>query len=86
LSPRALILRTADRSGLGRSILPHGTAYAELLRDLIDELDGALQSDPGAWPEIHPTHTLVHQLHHLSPDQVRDLALAIARDEGLVGG
>ena len=85
MSPRALILRTADRSGLGRSILPHGTAYAELLRDLIDELDGNLQSDPGAWPEIHPTRTLVHQLHHLSPDQVRDLARALARDEGLIG-
>ena len=80
----AQVLLAADRPSAAGSILPHGEAYKELLADVLDALDQALDAEPGAWEEIHPTRTLAHQLHHLAPEQVRTLARRVAREEGLL--
>ena len=66
--------------------LEHGPAYRELLADFLEELDGRLQGDPTAWPRLSTEHTLMHQLHRLDGEQVRGVALELARREGLIGG
>jgi hypothetical protein len=66
--------------------LPHARAYRVLLADLLEVLDLELQRDPASWPRLEAGRTLMHQLHRLSGDEVRRLALMLARREGLVGG
>jgi hypothetical protein len=64
--------------------LPHGAAYRELLEDFVRVLDEERERDPAAWSVLDPSRTLVHQLHHLAPEQVRTVALLLARAAHLV--
>ena len=73
----------AAEGGAGGS-LPHGAAYRELLEDFVRVLDEERERDPGAWSVLDPSRTLVHQLHHLAPEQVRTVALLLARAAHLV--
>lgn len=67
-----------DRGDSG--VTPHGAAYRELLRDLLQTIDGELE----AYPSLDPDHYLVYQLHHLSKAEIRRAALALARSQGLI--
>lgn len=67
-------------SGLG-----HGPAYRDLLSDLIAELDGRLLQDPSRYPRLSLDHSLMHQLHLVSPEELRALGTRVAEGEGLVG-
>ncbi|MDP6409131.1 MAG: hypothetical protein QGI46_07130 [Planctomycetota bacterium] len=80
--PLADVLAAAEGGVYGP--LPHGEAYRELLADFLRELDERRERDPAAWSALDPSRTLVHQLHHLGPEAVRTIALALARREGLV--
>ena len=77
-----LLMAAENKDDLG---LGHGPAYRQLLGDLLVELDSALMQDPSAWPRLSTEHTLIHQLHHLSGEQVRELGRVLARREGLFG-
>jgi hypothetical protein len=79
--PLVALLRAAETGG--SSVTPHAEAYRELLADLLEELDEALEREPGAWADIDPGHVLAHQMHWLTPDDVRRLARNLARREGL---
>lgn len=61
----------------------HARGYESLLNDLIELLDEELQADPDAWPALDPERALVHQLHLLKAEEVRELARALAREVGL---
>ena len=83
--PRLALADLLDAAGArGSGGLEHGPAYRELLEDFLDELDGRVAADPAAWPAISREHTLLHQTHRLDPDEVRSIALELARREGLV--
>jgi len=64
--------------------LPHAKAYRRLLKDLLEQLDLELERHAENWPQLDRDRTLMHQLHHLSGDDVRRLALLLARREGMV--
>ncbi len=82
--PLAEIVQAAEEGGTGPT--PHWAAYAGLLNDFLSELDRRVTRSPGGWQEIDPGAFLVHQLHRLGPERVRELALALARRRGLVAG
>ena len=75
------ILEAAEGSSSG--LTPHAQAYRELLADLLAVLDRELERDPKRWPEIRPNFVLAHQLHWLAPERLRELALKLARREGI---
>lgn len=63
----AELVRALPRaSGAG----PHATGYERLLRRFVERLDERLES----FPQLRTDRVLLHQLHHLSEDDVRDLA------------
>jgi hypothetical protein len=78
--PLVEALETAEGSSLA---LPHGGAYRKLLAEFLGRLERALLARPEDWPELDPERTLAHQLHRLSAEQVRGLALELAQLEGL---
>ncbi len=73
----------ASEQGTG-GVTPHGAAYTKLLRDFVAVLDDRLDGDRGLHPRVDPEGELAHQLHRLSTEEVREIALVLARDEGLV--
>jgi hypothetical protein len=79
--PLVTILRAAEGSADGPT--PHGSAYRELLTDFLWVLDRELAQEPARYPRISPDHVLAHQLHWLTPGEVRRLARILARREGL---
>lgn len=86
--PRLALVELLDAAEAGEEGvlggLPHGEAYTELLADLLECLDEDLERDPGRWPSLDPERTLLHQLHALAPEELRGLALRLAKREGLV--
>jgi len=64
--------------------LGHAPAYRRLLVDLVAELDRRLAEDSARYPRLTLERTLVHQLHHLGGEELRELGLAVARRAGLV--
>ena len=81
--PRPLLvelLEAAEEGGAGET--PHGAAYARLCREFLEEL--AAQVDLGRIRGLDPSAFLGQQTHRLSPDEVRGVALALARRRGLV--
>lgn len=75
------VLRLAEHGARGS---PHARAYEELARELVAELQRALERDPATHAGIDPARVLEHQLHRLSADGLRALALALAEREGLL--
>jgi hypothetical protein len=74
----------AAENGVGGAT-PHAGAYRRLLADFLVELDVRLAREPDLWPELDPHFALAHQLHHLGPERVREVALALAKRHGLTG-
>lgn len=77
----AQTLEAAESDGGGRTA--HTAGYSELTEDLLLVLDDALAADASEWPEIDPERTLLHQLHRLPKERVRELALRLAEREGM---
>jgi len=83
--PRVPLADVLDGAEAGEGgITPHGAAYAALARDLLVELDARLEREPERWPALERAARLAHQVHRLAPEEVRELALALARGRGLV--
>ncbi|MFN0008836.1 MAG: hypothetical protein ACKVXR_13120 [Planctomycetota bacterium] len=77
----AQTLEAAEADGGGGSA--HAAGYADLLEDLLLVLDERIAENTAEWPEIDPGRTLVHQLHRLAPERVRELALLLAKEKGM---
>jgi hypothetical protein len=77
----AQTLEAADGDGGGRT--SHEAGYSLLLEDLLLVLDERVAERAAEWPEIDPSRTLVHQLHRLGPERVRELALELAKRKGM---
>ncbi len=70
-------LSAADEQG---GVLPHGEAYRELVQDLL----ASAAEDLARFPALDPGHYLLYQMHFLSGEEVRALALEVARGQGMV--
>lgn len=74
--PLAQVLDAAE--SVAGSITPHAAGYARLLDDLLGVLDDAIERDASAYPALDRGRTLVHQLHWLGAEEVRQLSRALA--------
>ncbi len=70
-------LASAENEG---GALPHGEAYRELVEGLLARAARELAS----FPELSSEHFVLYQLHRLAAEDVRALALGLAREEGLI--
>jgi len=82
--PRVVLVSILSAAESGGNVTPHPAGYRELLGDLVAVLDRQVDAHPERWTQIDPQRVLVHQLHRLEPEQVRALALLLARRKGLV--
>jgi hypothetical protein len=80
--PRLALAQILDGVEGGFGATPHAAGYARLLDDFLLLLDGEVQR--GAFQGIAPDRTLAHQLHVLRPEDVRTVALALARRKRMV--
>jgi tetratricopeptide (TPR) repeat protein len=62
------------------SRLPHSRGYCRLLRQFLARLHDHAES----YPAVDPGRNLCRQLHRLTAEEVRDIARALAREEGLI--
>jgi len=83
--PRLALVDLLDAAAVDARVeTVHAEAYRRILRDLLGEWNARLEADPEAWPEVDRGAYLLHQVHRLRPEEVRELAVALARREGLV--
>ncbi len=82
--PRLVLVDLLSAVDEDLSRLGHGPAYRRLLGDLVRLLDEEREQEPAAWPELSEEHTLVHQLHRIGPERLRELGRTLARREGLL--
>lgn len=82
--PRIVLVSILTGADAGTSLTAHPPAYRELLGDLVATLDRELEDHPERWPEVDPGRVLLHQLHHLGPERVRELGRRLAARTGLV--
>ncbi len=78
--PRLALAECLAASDLEGGVLTHGEAYRELVEDLLRIAAREFE----AFPQLSREHFVLYQLHHLSGEDVRALALRLAREEGLV--
>ncbi len=82
--PRVALSQILDGVEGQLAATPHAAGYARLLDEFLAVLDREVQR--GALPEIASDRTLVHQLHRLAPEDVRRLAVDLARQKRMVDG
>ncbi|MBL8863429.1 MAG: hypothetical protein JNK02_15665 [Planctomycetes bacterium] len=80
--PRLALVQVLESAESGPGPTPHGAAYARLLADLLLILDARVAA--GAQGVIDPTRTLAHQLHRLGPEELRAVAVDLARRKRMV--
>ncbi|MBK9384450.1 MAG: hypothetical protein IPN34_06475 [Planctomycetes bacterium] len=61
------------------------SAHARGFRVLLERFIAHLDEHAASFPTLDPSARLVQQLHRLSNEEIHRVALALARDEGLVG-
>ncbi|TAJ23480.1 MAG: hypothetical protein EPO68_03045 [Planctomycetota bacterium] len=77
----ASLLELAEQGDDGRTA--HAHAYDELARALVAELESALARPDGRPAAVDPALEPQWQLHRLAPEELRALALSLARRNGL---
>jgi hypothetical protein len=75
--PRLVLADCVDALDGGNGVTPHARAYGDLIEDFLLLLARDLEHHPA----LDARHPLVFQLHLLGPEEVRDLALELARAE-----
>jgi RNA polymerase sigma factor (sigma-70 family) len=78
--PRLALAQLLGESG-SNGITPHHEAYAELLDDFLGVLEQGLMGEAETFAGIDLEYGLVHQLHHLTAQEVRRVGLGLARRE-----
>jgi len=81
--PRIALIEILAATEGGAGPTPHAAAYADLLQDYLVLFDRDLAKRPERWPDIDPERRLLHQLHRIAPEDLRELAGALARKKGL---
>ncbi|MCY2960062.1 MAG: hypothetical protein NTY35_07840 [Planctomycetota bacterium] len=81
--PRVPLSQVLDGVEGQLAATPHAGGYARLLDEFLAVLDREVQR--GAFPGIAPDRTLAHQLHRLGPEDVRRLAVELARRKRMTG-
>jgi hypothetical protein len=85
--PRLALIDLLDAAEVdSRLVTVHARAYRELLERFLEQLDRSLERDPAAFAALDGGRYLLHQLHRLSGEQVRQVARELAEREGLVRG
>jgi len=83
--PRLVLVELLEAAEVDTRIeTVHAHAYREILADLLAEWNRTLRATPD--PRVRLDHYLLHQVHLLGPEELRALALPLARREGLVRG
>lgn len=82
--PRVPLAQVLDGVEGGFDATPHAAGYARLLADFLEILDARVQA--GDVPDLAPDRTLAHQLHRLSAEDVRAIALRLAHEKHMVEG
>lgn len=77
------ILWAAEFGGDGTT--PHAEAYTVLAGEFLEELSRRVLQEPGRWPALDSDARLGHQVHKLDPEEVREVALTLASERGLIG-
>ncbi len=80
--PLAQILDAVEDGPGG--VTAHAAGYARLLDDLLDVLDRRVSTDADGGLNIDAGRTLAHQLHHMSPELVKSVALELASKKRIV--
>ncbi len=80
--PRVALAQVLDGVEGGFDATPHAAGYARLLVDFLDALDVRVQA--GDLPHLEADRTLAHQLHRLGAEDVRTIALQLARKKRMV--
>ncbi len=78
--PRLPLAECVDAVDGRSTVTPHGAAYRKLLEDFLIVLAERFEAQGG----LHPDRYLLHQLHHLGPEEVRAVARELAERKGLV--
>jgi len=82
--PRFALVDLLDAAEQSRaSAGAHARAYTQLLGELLLEIDREIERDPDTLPALDRERTFVHQLHRLTPEELRGLALEMARRQGV---
>jgi hypothetical protein len=82
--PRVPLAQVLDSVESGPSSLtPHAAGYARLFDDWLAVLDEVVRRDEKSFSKIDRGHTLAHQIHKLSAEDVRRVALILAKTQGL---
>jgi hypothetical protein len=83
--PRLALIELLEAAEVDDRLEPiHARAYTRLLEDFLLELDEQLEADPERFSVLDPRAYLLYQLHRLGPEDVRRVAVEVARSEGLV--
>ncbi len=82
--PLADVLSAAEGGPVG--ITPHAGAYVRLLKDFLIQMERVLsgadaRAGDGVLKDIDRNAFLAHQIHRLDPEEVRAIALELARSE-----
>jgi hypothetical protein len=78
--PLADVLSAAEN---GSTVTPHAAAYESLLERWLGVLEDQA-ADAGRFPALDRGRAYAHQLHELSPEEVRAVSLELADRRGLV--
>lgn len=77
----------ASERGGGNDLTPHGSGYTRLAKDLAAKaLELLRERGGGPWGGLREGAYLRWQWHRVEPEALREIALALAREEGLVEG
>lgn len=79
--PLAQLLDSAEVDS--RQPTVHAAAYTQLLAEFLRHLDRSLESRPDFAPDVDRESYLVHQLHRLSPAEIREVAEDVASSFGI---
>ena len=79
--PRIPLAQALEGAEGGSDATPHAQGYLRLVEGFLGVLDRRVQA--GELAALAPDRTLVHQLHLLGPEDVRAIALELARAKGL---
>ena len=64
---------------------PHAEAYTVLAGEFLEELSRRVLLEPEGWPALDRDARLGHQVQHLDPEEIREIALTLASERGLIG-
>jgi len=83
--PRIALIEIIAAAEGGRGPTTHASAYTDILQDLLVVLDRDIDRHPESWPDLDPGRRLLHQLHLVTPEDLRTIARTLARKKGLFG-